>query len=72
LVTKTENRNFRAPVLDRSSIVKQIADSHDGGWGGVDGCTVTTLGSDWGPVMSAVNVLMILVVLYNAGEMLTS
>jgi hypothetical protein len=60
-VTKPENRNFRARVLDRSSIVKPIADSHDG-WGG-GACTVTTLGSYWGTVMTAVNVLMTLEVL---------
>jgi hypothetical protein len=36
------------------------------------GCAVTALGSDWGTVMAAVNVLMTLAGLYNAGDMLTS
>ena len=68
MVTKPENRNFRARDLERSSIVKPIADSHDGGVG----CTVTTLVSDWETVMAAMNVLTTLVVLYNPGDMLTS
>jgi hypothetical protein len=72
LVTKHDNRNFTAGDLDRNSIVKPIADSHDGTAGGGGGCTGTALGSDWGTVMAAVDVLMTLVVLYNAGDMLTS
>jgi len=58
LVTKPDNRNFRAQDLDRSSIVKPTADSHVG-WsgGGGGGCGREKKGFGGGKVVGRVDYL---------------